>query len=151
VGAGVADQDFVHIADVPVDETWARLSADPKAVLIDVRTRAEWAFVGIPDLSVLGRVVVLMEWQLFPDNRIDVEFANRLTEALAAAGAGNDDALFFICRSGGRSRKAAEAMAAKGYRRCSNVAEGFEGPLDDCRHRGGKAGWKAVGLPWVQG
>lgn len=147
----MADRDVVHIADVPVEETWARLTADPKAVLIDVRTKAEWAFVGLPDLSPLGRKVVMMEWQSFPESRTDAQFTDRLTAALAAAGASKDDALYFICRSGGRSRMAAEAMAEAGFQRCSNVAEGFEGPLDDTRHRGLVAGWKAAGLPWVQG
>ena len=147
----MADRDFVHIADVPVDDTWAQLTADPKAVLIDVRTKAEWAFVGVPDLSPLRRKVVMMEWQSFPESRTDVQFTDRLTAALAAAGTSKDDALFFICRSGGRSRMAAEAMAEAGFQRCSNVAEGFEGPLDDTRHRGLVAGWKAAGLPWVQG
>ena len=145
------DQDFVHIADVPVQEAWARLEADPKAVLIDVRTKAEWAFVGVPDLSALERRAVLVEWQSFPESRVDAQFTDRLAAALSAAGAGKDDALFFICRLGGRSRMAAEAMAGAGFRHCANVAEGFEGPLDDRRHRGGIAGWKAVGLPWVQG
>ena len=28
---------------------------------------------------------------------------------------------------------------------------GFEGPLDDMRHRGAISGWKAEGLPWLQG
>ena len=51
VGERVADQEFVHIADVPVEEIWARPTADPKAVPIYVRTKAEWAFGGLPDLS----------------------------------------------------------------------------------------------------
>jgi hypothetical protein len=42
-------------------------------------------------------------------------------------------------------------MAAAGYRACHNVAGGFEGPLDDDRHRGSADGWKAAGLPWLQG
>ena len=84
-------------------------------------------------------------------SRVDAQFSERLAAALAASGTGKDDALYFICRSGGRSRMAAEAMAEAGFRRCSNVAEGFEGPLDDSRHRGQVAGWKASGLPWMQG
>jgi rhodanese-related sulfurtransferase len=147
----LAERDFVHIADVPVDETWAQLQADPKAVLIDVRTKAEWSFVGVPDLSPLGRRVVMVEWQSFPESRVDGQFADRLTAMLAAAGTSKDDALYFICRSGGRSRMAAEAMSDAGFQRCLNVAEGFEGPLDNTRHRGSVAGWKAAGLPWVQG
>jgi hypothetical protein len=41
--------------------------------------------------------------------------------------------------------------AAAGYRACHNVAGGFEGQLDDERHRGSVGGWKAAGLPWLQG
>ena len=58
--------------------------------------------------------------------------------------------LLFICRSGARSRAAAEAMTDVGYRSCYNVAEGFEGQVDAERHRGRKAGWKAADLPWTQ-
>ncbi len=151
MGGLLDNGNIVHIEDVPVDETWRRLEADSKAVLIDVRTRSEWAFVGLPDLSSLGKRVLTVEWQTFPDNRVDAQFAERLAAALTTAGAGKTDELLFICRSGGRSRMAAEVMAEAGYRHCRNVAEGFEGPLDDRRHRGHVAGWKSAGLPWVQG
>jgi len=143
--------DVVHIEDVPVEEVWSRLKEDSAALLIDVRTRAEWAFVGLPDLTEIGKRVFTVEWQTSPENRIDAAFPERLVEVLDAAGANTDTELFFICRSGGRSRMAAEAMANAGYRRCRNVAEGFEGPLDASRHRGQVAGWKAAGLAWVQG
>jgi hypothetical protein len=46
---------------------------------------------------------------------------------------------------------AARAIAAQGYAHCHNVADGFEGPLDQHRRRGMAAGWKAAGLPWLQG
>jgi len=141
----------VEIEDVPVSEVWAHLKDDAASVLIDVRTRAEWAFVGVPDLSGIGKRVVTIEWQTFPDNRIDPGFPDRLRLLLEGAGVKKDTELFFICRSGGRSRMAAEAIATAGYSRCRNVADGFEGPLDDSRHRGGVAGWKTAGLPWVQG
>lgn len=139
------------VDDVPVKATWVRLSSDPNAVLIDVRTRAEWAFVGMADLTQIGKRPLLVEWVTFPDNRANAAFVEQLTEALAAAGADQETELFFICRSGGRSMQAAKAMAAHGYRHCHNVTEGFEGPLDASRHRGTHQGWKAEGLPWVQG
>lgn len=137
--------------DVPVTDVWARLQSDTRAVMIDVRTRAEWAFVGLPDLSGLGKRVLTQEWQTFPDSRTDPAFAQTLAAALKVAGVNDDDEIYFICRSGGRSRMAAEALAAIGFRRCRNVAEGFEGPLDQNRQRGRLAGWKAAGLPWMQG
>ncbi|HZF36618.1 MAG TPA: rhodanese-like domain-containing protein, partial [Candidatus Angelobacter sp.] len=58
--------------------------------------------------------------------------------------------IFFLCRSGARSRAAAMAMTQAGYARCYNIANGFEGNHDAERHRGKAAGWKADGLPWTQ-
>ncbi len=141
----------LEIRDVPVSDVWARLKEDPNTILIDVRTRAEWAFVGVPDLSELGKRVLTLEWQTFPDNRMDPDFTARLADHLERVGAAKEAELFFICRSGGRSRMAAQAMAAMGYGNCRNVADGFEGPLDADRHRGRVAGWKSEGLPWLQG
>jgi rhodanese-related sulfurtransferase len=141
----------VQIESVSVEETWARLRSDAGSVLIDVRTGAEWAYVGLPDLSSVGKRSVLVEWQDFPGGQLNTAFVDRLAEALAAIGANKDNELLFICRSGGRSLGAARAMAAAGYSRCRNVADGFEGPLDPNRHRGTLGGWKAKGLPWVQG
>jgi len=141
----------VHIESVSVEEAWTRLKGDAGSVLIDVRTIAEWAYVGLPDLSAIGKRPVLVEWQGFPDDRPNTAFVERVAEALAPIGADRDNELLFICRSGQRSLKAARAMAAAGYVRCRNVADGFEGPLDPDRHRGQLGGWKAKGLPWAQG
>jgi rhodanese-related sulfurtransferase len=145
VGEGEA-----RIDSITVEETWSRLQSDAGSILIDVRTTGEWAFVGVPDLSSIGKRLVLVEWQTFPDSRPNAAFIARLTDALVAIGASKDSELLFICRSGSRSLRAARAMASAGYTRCRNVADGFEGPLDPERHRGRLAGWKAKGLPWVQ-
>ena len=139
------------VDDISVADVWKRLEADAEAQLVDVRTRPEWAFVGLPDVSMLGRRVLMVEWQTFPDSRVNPNFGDRLSGLLSEAGVKKDADLYFICRSGGRSRMAAEATAAAGYARCHNVAEGFEGPLDADGHRGNLAGWKSAGLPWVQG
>jgi len=105
----------------------------------------------MPDLGCLSKRAVLVEWQTFPDRTVDPRFVERLEGELKALGVKPEDDLFFICRSGGRSLAAAKAMAAMGYGACHNVAGGFEGPLDDERHRGSVGGWKAAGLPWLQG
>jgi rhodanese-related sulfurtransferase len=140
-----------HVDDLGVTEVWDRLRNDSSSVLIDVRTRAEWAFVGLPDLTQIGKQPVLVEWQTFPDNREDARFAEKLNSTLKDMGATQDAQLFFICRSGSRSRRAAQTMIAAGYVNCTNVADGFEGPLDGEHHRGRAGGWKAAGLPWAQG
>ena len=141
----------IPIPAVTAEEAWARLKGDAGSVLVDVRTSAEWAYVGLPELSQIGKRPVLVEWQGFPDARVNHAFVERVAEGLRALGADQDSALYFLCRSGQRSLRAAQAMAAAGYRRCCNVVDGFEGPLDAHRHRGELAGWKAKGLPWTQG
>ena len=139
------------IDDIGVEEVWERLAGDRNAVLVDVRTQAEWVFVGLPDVSALGKKTVTVEWQTFPGGQVNPDFVEHLGTELRASGAGPDTPLFFICRSGSRSRAAAQAMAASGFRRCHNVADGFEGHRDTAGHRGSVSGWKAAGLPWVQG
>lgn len=139
------------VDDVPVQTVWARLEANSKAILVDVRTRPEWTYVGLPDLAALGRKPVLVEWQTFPDSRINAAFLEQLSAELGRLGAGRETELYFICRSGVRSGLAARAARQAGYQKCHNVAEGFEGPLDpDSHQRGGVGGWKAAGLPWSQ-
>jgi rhodanese-related sulfurtransferase len=69
---------------------------------------------------------------------------------LARAGIGKGQPLYFLCRSGARSRSAAIAMTGLGYGPCSNVAGGFEGNRDSDGHRGTVEGWKAAGCPWRQ-
>lgn len=140
-----------EIEDVPADATWERLKADAGSVLVDVRTRAEWTFVGLPDVEALGKRLIAVEWQSFPEGRINPDFVEALTSHLERLGIARDAEVFFLCRSGARSRAAATAMAEAGFGRCRNVADGFEGPLDADGKRGGIAGWKAAGLPWRQG
>ena len=118
------------------------------AKLVDVRTQAEWSYVGLPDLSSLDKTVIALEWQTFPSMTVNAHFVDRLSDALKAAGARPDDPILFICRSGARSRSAAIAMTAAGWSRCYNISDGFEA-LDGSRHRGLVDGWKKGGLPWA--
>jgi rhodanese-related sulfurtransferase len=139
-----------YAGDVTGREAWDGLTQAPRGQLIDVRTEAEWNFVGVPDLAELGRAAVLCEWQRYPGSVQNPEFLRQLVAALAEAGHEKGAPLYFICRSGARSRAAAIAATAAGYGPCFNLRDGFEGALDAERHRGMAAGWKAEGLPWVQ-
>ncbi|HEY5346696.1 MAG TPA: rhodanese-like domain-containing protein [Rhizomicrobium sp.] len=139
-----------YAGDLDAAAAWDGLKADPSAQLVDVRTVAEWSFVGLPDLSPIARQVHCVEWQSFPSMAPNTGFVAETTRALAAKGAGFDTPVYFLCRSGGRSRAAAMAMAQAGFRQAYNIAGGFEGDLDAARHRGNSSGWKALGLPWKQ-
>lgn len=139
-----------HAGDLAPAEAWKVLGADTAAQLVDVRTQAEWTFVGVPDLSSLEKSVQLVEWQSFPGMERAEGFVERVAAGLEAAGAGPETPVIFICRSGARSAAAARAMAAAGFANSYNLDGGFEGDLDTERHRGGTTGWKAQGLPWSQ-
>lgn len=135
-----------YAGDLTAKETWRRLAEETGALLIDVRTPEEWAFVGVPDLAGLGKEVVFVPWTLFPDKRANPGFE----DTIARHATDKKVALLFLCRSGVRSRNAAIAMTERGYARCYNVADGFEGPKGETDHRGTVAGWKFDGLAWKQ-
>ena len=139
-----------YAGDVSAQEAWDLLSKDSSAVLVDCRTRPEWSFVGIPDLSALEAKAIFTEWQVFPSMQVNAEFAAQLRASGADPDADGARPLLFICRSGVRSKAAAIAMTQSGYGPCYNVSGGFEGPLDGNKHRGGSDGWKAASLPWIQ-
>jgi len=139
-----------YAGDVEPTEVWRILSESRDAVLVDVRTRAEWGLVGIPDLSLIDKNAVLQEWKSFPTMERQVDFEVEVIQKLQAASAKKSSPVFFLCRSGVRSKDAAIALSAAGYECCYNVKDGFEGPLNAARHRGVVAGWKASDLPWQQ-
>jgi rhodanese-related sulfurtransferase len=136
-----------YAGDLSAQEAWELMKADPRAALVDVRTKPEWNFVGLPDLAELKRDVHLIEWQSFPTMEANPSFAATVGQSVSAD---KDAPLLFLCRSGARSKSAAIALTGAGYRRAYNVAGGFEGDLNAERHRGTKNGWKASGLPWKQ-
>lgn len=134
-----------YAGDVTPGQAWEALRENPKAVLVDCRTSAEWSFVGVPDVSVLGKETVFVEWVGFPGGLPNTRFVEQLREA----GIGDDAAVYFLCRSGARSIGSAEAATAAGIAEAYNILDGFEGGLDSDGHRGA-VGWRAEGLPWRQ-
>lgn len=134
-----------YAGDITPEQAWKLLSESPEAVLVDVRTEAEWRFVGVPDLASLGRDVVYIEW--VDGNGTPNE--NFVADLLEQVPAGGQRPVVFLCRSGHRSIGAARAATRAGVLPSYNVLDGFEGQLDGDRHRGG-SGWRATGLPWTQ-
>ena len=134
------------VENVAPKQVWQALMSDPAARLVDVRTNAEWAYVGLPDLREAGQDPVLIPWQVFPAMQVHAGFL----DDVRAAGIRPENSIYFLCRSGVRSLAAAQAAQAAGFLQAYNIADGFEGPPDENGHRGQLAGWKADGLPWFQ-
>jgi rhodanese-related sulfurtransferase len=134
------------VRDVGPKEVWEALRTDPQARLVDVRTDAEWSYVGLPDLGETGQEPVLIPWQVFPTMQVNGAFLDHMRQA----GLTPENRIYFLCRSGVRSTAAARAAQAAGFADAFNIADGFEGPPDEEGHRGKLAGWKAAGLPWRQ-
>ncbi len=135
-----------YAGDVNPEKAWDLLKRED-AYLIDCRTSAEWNFVGVPDLSSLNKDVFFIEWQTYPL----MEKNNGFLKEMLSLNISKDSKLIFICRSGARSRSAAEFLTNHGYKSCYNFIEGFEGPHDSEGQRGKVSGWKHSKLPWKQG
>lgn len=134
------------VENISPQEVWQALQQDPQAQLVDVRTDAEWTYVGLADLSGAGKQPVLIPWQIFPKMEVNAGFVDQMKQAGFTA----EHRIYFLCRSGVRSLAAAQAAQAAGFPNVFNVADGFEGNPDGNGHRGRIAGWKASGLPWRQ-
>ena len=121
-------------------EAFQVLQLAPGAKIVDVRTRAEWDWVG----RVTGTVEI--EWNQYPGGVRNPNFVAELKRQV------DPEALvMFLCRSGVRSVGAAAAATEAGYNTCYNILEGFEGDKDANGHRNTIGGWRKAGLPWIQG
>jgi len=121
-------------------EAWALRQQLPGSVIVDVRSAAEWQFVGVvPD-------AIRIELRTYPGMVPNPGFVTQLQQQVDKSAT-----VLFICRSGARSDEAARLAAEAGYSQVYNVLEGFEGDRDAAQHRGSVNGWKAAGLPWMQG
>jgi len=118
-------------------EAWRLLQQHPRARLVDIRTREEWDLVG----TIPG--ALLVSWKLYPDWGRNPAFLDEMDEKVDSG-----DLIILICRSGVRSREAAEWLTREGYRNVFNVLQGFEGDKNEQGQRV-ITGWKAAGLPWT--
>ena len=135
-----------YAGDISPLEAWDLLKTDAKALLIDVRTAAEWSYVGIADLSSISKEIVLIEWQSFPQMLVNQNFVSQVREVCA----NNETTIISLCRSGQRSISTSRTLTAAGYKNCLNLLEGFEGDINYKNQRGQIGGWKFSGLPWKQ-
>ena len=130
-----------------------------KALFIDIRTRAEVSYTGMP--TVVDAHVPLFE---HPANapwddkagrfkmEFNTDFESEVARRMAAKGLGKSDTVIVICRSGDRSTKAVNLLAEGGYTKVYTVVDGFEGDSAKDGPNAGKRvvnGWKNAGLPWT--
>ena len=133
--------------------------APDKVLFIDVRTRAELQFIGMPTL-VDANVPFLVEtatpqwdevnstFKLAPNPK----FVEGVGKRLAQKGLTRDDQVILICQGGGRAARAANALSQAGYTKVYTTIDGFEGdPVADGPHKGERLlnGWRNAGLPWT--
>lgn len=129
-------------------QAWEMIQDDPRAVLVDVRSNMEFLFVGHP------KGAVHIPWIDEPDWEINPHFVRQVRELmLGGVICDSDDGcapILLICRSGKRSLEAGRVLVEKGFSKVFNIADGFEGELDEDHHRSSLGGWRYEGLPWEQ-
>ena len=54
-----------YAGNLTPEETWEILKTEKDAVLVDVRSAAEWVYVGMVDLSSIGKEDAKIEWKSF--------------------------------------------------------------------------------------
>lgn len=128
------------IENLTPQQAWELLQHNDSAVLVDVRTQMEHAYVGHP----IGAVHI--PWKEAPSWEINPNFVEDVKKLIP----NYDSPVLLLCRSGQRSLSAAKILEAAGYLRTINIIDGFEGSLDAHNHRGNLGGWRFCGLPWQQ-
>ncbi len=128
------------IENLTPQQSWALMQENPDAVMIDVRTTIEHGFVGHPVNA------VLVPWKDAPDWQLNAEFIAQVKQAVSDVAS----PVLLLCRSGKRSLEAADVLQQAGFLHLVNILDGFEGELDENKHRGNLGGWRFCQLPWEQ-
>ena len=122
-----------------------RLQNNPQALFVDVRSKAEYKYVGYPENSILIPWIDDPDWEPNPE-----AFSDLVMQELDGRENLLNTEIILICRSGFRSNEALKCLENKGFTQVSHVASGFEGDLDENDHRGNLNGWRHDGMPWSQ-
>ena len=123
---------------------YQKLKEDERCLLIDCRAEIEWQLTGTADLSEIHKKTLLVEWTNLANQR-NPEFINEIASYVR-----KDTPLIIMCRIGGRSAAAGNALIEAGFSDVTNMSEGFEGRADEKGQRNSFEGWRARGLPWSQ-
>ncbi|MGK2858435.1 MAG: rhodanese-like domain-containing protein [Thermoanaerobaculia bacterium] len=135
-------------------QAYEKWKSNPETVkILDVRTPDEYVFVGHPTMA-WHIPLALQTYQWDATGRMlpmkpNPDFLAHAKEVFTPA-----DTLLVLCRSGGRSAKAVDALAGAGFKQVYNIVDGVEGDLiQDPKHpdhgKRKKNGWINSGLPWT--
>ncbi len=169
ISGGAQAQEVKPILSI---EAFDMLNTVPDTYLIDVRTRAEYQFVGHPLKAYLFPYLFFTgtfakendsyAYQLGPKNKAFIEQIAKVFK--------KTDNLLLISRDGTRSGMAAKDLINEGFKNVFNVVDGFEGPPfpafeDENKHKYYRQlakrnkipgyghrrhyGWQWWGLPWT--
>ncbi len=141
-------------------EAAAMKQANPqKVLLIDIRTRAEAMYLGMPTLAdYLVPVLDFPEnWEWSTDQgeylqQGNPHFVKDIEQRLAQSGLSKDDPVILICRSGVRSNSASGLLKHYGFKQAYTVIDGYEGDKATTGPDKGQRtvnGWKNAKLPWT--
>lgn len=132
-------------------------SQGQSALLIDIRTQAEIAFVGEAEAVDANIPFLLANFSAWDEKNArfqlspNANFVSKVGELVARTGLNKDSTIILMCRSGDRSARASDALTKAGYTRVYSLVDGFEGDVAKEGPTAGKRtvnGWKNAGLPW---
>ena len=141
----------LYVTSKEAYEKWK--AAPDKVHVLDVRTPEEYIYIGHPEMAWnIPLALQTYKWNETRESfamRVNPDFLNQVKEVVKP-----DDTILMICRSGGRSAKATNLLAAAGFKNVYNVIDGVEGdtvkdPESQFNGQRMKNGWKNSGLPWT--
>lgn len=139
------------VENIDPSSAYALAASDPNVYILDVRSAAEWQWVGHPGKNKAGAgaglagKVVNIAYQIDYKGEFVVN-PSFLTDVAEIFGSTPNVTLITMCRSGHRSSLSAALLEAAGYR-VMNMVTGFEGGTDASGYRTVN-GWKMLGLPY---
>jgi hypothetical protein len=69
------------VDNVPPTQAFEAIKTDAAAHLVDVRTSAEWTFIGLPDLSGANKQPLTISWQVYPTMQVNQAFIDDMRKA----------------------------------------------------------------------
>lgn len=136
----------------------ADMLQNPQVRLVDIRSRAEVAFLGLPERT--DKHIPYMVMPMMPEFdaakgtyklELNPDFPSDFENYARATGITSETPIVLMCRSGSRSARAADLLYKMGYRNVYSLVDGYEGDTaKDGPHKGQRVmnGWRNAGLAW---